>query len=56
MYDDGTVENHQVMHPDYMTNIQQNWWAADFAGLAGRKVPVAAMRQRRPGSTARSPR
>ena len=25
-----------------MTNIQQNWWAADFAGLAGRKAPVAA--------------
>ena len=44
MYDDGTVENHQVIQPDYMTNIQQNWWAADFAGLAGRKVPVGAMR------------
>ena len=42
-YDDGTVENHQVIQPDYMTNIQQNWWAADFAGLAGRKVPVAAL-------------
>ncbi len=42
-YDDGTVENHQVIQPDYMTNIQQNWWAADFAGLANRKVPVAAL-------------
>ena len=42
-YDDGTLENHQILHPDYMTNIQQNWWAADFAGLAGRKVPVAAV-------------
>jgi hypothetical protein len=43
IYDDGTVENHQVIQPDYMTNIQQNWWAADFAGLAGRKVPLAAL-------------
>jgi hypothetical protein len=42
-YDDGTVENHQILHPDYMTNIQMNWWAADFAGLAGRRVPVAAV-------------
>jgi hypothetical protein len=42
IYNDGTVENHQVLQPDYMTNIQQNWWAADFAGLAGRKAPVAA--------------
>ncbi len=42
-YNDGTVENHQVIQPDYMTNIQQNWWAAGFAGLAGRKAPVAAL-------------
>ena len=41
-YDDGTVENHGVIHPDYMTNIQQSWWAADFAGLAGRAVPQSA--------------
>jgi hypothetical protein len=41
-YDNGTVENHQVIQPDYMTNIEQDWWAADFAGLAGRKAPVAA--------------
>jgi hypothetical protein len=43
VYDDGTVENHQVIQPDYMTNIQQNWWAADFAGLANRKAPVASL-------------
>ncbi len=42
IFDDGTVANHQVVQPDYMTNIQQNWWAADFAGLAGRKAPVSA--------------
>ncbi len=42
-FDDGTVENHGFLHPDYMTNIQQNWWAVDFAGLAGRRAPVAAM-------------
>ncbi|HEX6936151.1 MAG TPA: hypothetical protein VF227_06500 [Actinomycetes bacterium] len=41
-YDDGTVENHQAIHPDYMTNIQQSWWAADLAGLAGRNVPESA--------------
>jgi hypothetical protein len=40
--DDGTVINHGRLHPDYMTNIQQLWWAADLAGLAGRKVPAAA--------------
>ena len=42
IFDDGTVANHQVVQPDYMTNIQQNWWAADYAGLAGRQAPVAA--------------
>ncbi|HEX7187930.1 MAG TPA: VCBS repeat-containing protein [Actinomycetes bacterium] len=42
IYDDGTLENHRVIHPDYMTNIQQSWWAADLAGLAGRFVPEAA--------------
>jgi hypothetical protein len=41
-YDDGTVENHQSIHPDYMTNIQQSWWAADIAGLAGKSVPQSA--------------
>ena len=41
-YDDGTVENHRIVHPDYMTNIQQSWWAADVAGLAGRTVPQSA--------------
>ena len=41
-YDDGTVENHQSIHPDYMTNIQQSWWAADVAALAGRRVPQSA--------------
>ena len=43
VYNDGTVENHQVIQPDYMTNIQQNWWAVDFAGLAGRRAPVASI-------------
>jgi hypothetical protein len=40
--DDGTVINHRRLHPDYMTNIQHLWWAADLAGLAGKKVPEAA--------------
>ena len=42
-YNDGTVENHRAIHPDYITNIQQNWWAADIAGLAGLKVKMAAL-------------
>ena len=42
-YDDGTVENHHAIHPDYMTNIQQSWWAVDLAGLAGRRVPQSAL-------------
>ena len=42
-YDDGTVENHHILHPDYMTNIQHNWWAIDFAGLAGRRPPASAV-------------
>jgi hypothetical protein len=42
-YDDGTVENHHILHPDYMTNIQHNWWAIDFAGLAGRRAPSSAL-------------
>ena len=41
-YNDGTVENHSRIHPDYMTNIQHLWWAADLAGLAGRQPPAAA--------------
>lgn len=41
-YDDGTVENHDRTHPDYMGGIQHLWWAADLAGLAGRQPPEAA--------------
>jgi hypothetical protein len=40
--DDGTLINHGILHPDYMTNIQSLWWAADLAGLAGKAVPQAA--------------
>ena len=56
IYDDGTLENHRVIHPDYMTNIQQSWWAADLAGLAGRLVPEAASSTTPPLSTAPSAR
>lgn len=38
---DHMVINHDRVHPDYVTNIQHLWWTADFAGLAGRKVPEA---------------
>ncbi|MDQ1619006.1 MAG: hypothetical protein QOE19_1575 [Actinomycetota bacterium] len=40
--DDGTVINHGRLHPDYATNIQHLWWAADLAGLAGKATPRAA--------------
>lgn len=40
-HDDGSVENHGIIHPDYASNIQQLWWAASFAGLARRRVPEA---------------
>ena len=38
---DGTVENHQRIHPDYAANIQLLWLAADFDRLARRAVPEA---------------
>ena len=40
-YADGTVENHQRIHPDYASNIQLLWTAADFDRLARRRVPEA---------------
>lgn len=45
--DDGTVINHGRLHPDYATNIQHLWWAADLAGLAGKKTPQAAFHNAR---------
>ena len=42
IFDDGMVINHGILHPDYATNIQVLWWAADLAGLAGKAVPEAA--------------
>jgi hypothetical protein len=41
VYPDGTVENHQRIHPDYASNVQLLWTSADFDRLAGQKVPVA---------------
>jgi hypothetical protein len=40
-YPDGTVENHQRIHPDYAGNIQLLWTSADFDRLAHRRVPEA---------------
>ncbi|MEP6650660.1 MAG: hypothetical protein ABJA74_12245 [Lapillicoccus sp.] len=40
-YDNGTVENHLRIHPDYASSIQLLWMAADFARLARRRVPIA---------------
>jgi hypothetical protein len=40
-YPDGTVENHQRIHPDYASNIQLLWTAADFDRLAHHRVPAA---------------
>jgi hypothetical protein len=40
-YDNGTVENHQRIHPDYASNINLLWTAADFDRLARQRVPEA---------------
>ncbi len=40
-YPDGTVENHQRIHPDYAANVQLLWQAADFDRLARQRVPAA---------------
>lgn len=40
-YANGTVENHHRIHPDYASNVQLLWTAADFDRLARRRVPVA---------------
>ena len=40
-YADGTVENHQRIHPDYASNVQLLWTAADFDRLARQRVPEA---------------
>jgi hypothetical protein len=40
-YADGTVENHQRIHPDYAANVQLLWSSADFDRLAGQPVPEA---------------
>ncbi len=40
-YVDGTVENHQRIHPDYASTVQLLWTSADFDRLARQRVPVA---------------
>lgn len=40
-YPNGIVENHQRIHPDYASNIQLLWTAADFDRLARQRVPEA---------------
>jgi hypothetical protein len=40
-YPNGTVENHQRIHPDYASTIQLLWTSADFDRLARRRVPEA---------------
>jgi hypothetical protein len=41
VYPDGTVENHQRIHPDYASTVQLLWTAADFDRLARKRVPAA---------------
>jgi hypothetical protein len=41
VYPDGTVENHQRIHPDYASTVQLLWTAADFDRLARQRVPEA---------------
>jgi hypothetical protein len=40
-YPNGTVENHQRIHPDYASTVQLLWTAADFDRLARQRVPEA---------------
>ncbi|HEX4687199.1 MAG TPA: hypothetical protein VH228_10465 [Nocardioides sp.] len=40
-YPNGTVENHQRIHPDYASAIQLLWSAADLDRLARQRVPQA---------------
>jgi hypothetical protein len=40
-YDNGTVENHLRIHPDYASSIQLLWLAADFDRLARQRAPEA---------------
>jgi len=40
-YPNGTVENHQRIHPDYSSAIQLLWTSADFDRLARQQVPEA---------------
>ena len=40
-FDDGTVVNHGIIHPDYMAAVQLLWQSADFDRLAGASVPEA---------------
>jgi hypothetical protein len=40
-YENGTVENHDRIHPDYAAAIQLLWGSADFDRLAGQRVPEA---------------
>jgi hypothetical protein len=43
IFNDGTLENHRIIHPDYMTTVSQNLMAGVYAGLAGRRFPLAAL-------------
>jgi hypothetical protein len=40
-YDDGSVENHLRIHPDYASSVQLLWLAADFDRLARQRAPEA---------------
>ena len=41
VYADGTVENHERIHPDYAASVQLLWMTADFDRLAQLAVPEA---------------
>src|SRR5262249_37408618 len=54
-YPNGTVENHQRIHPDYASAIQLLWTAADFDRLASQTVPEAMFHNAGPVYPASSP-
>lgn len=41
--ENGTLVNHAIIHPDYMTTVEQNTSAALTYGLAGMATPQAAL-------------
>jgi hypothetical protein len=42
VFDDGTLVNHGIIHPDYMSSVELNSHSSIHSGLAGQSAPRAA--------------